>query len=55
MLTPEHGSMSTREHGVYLIMGQTLGLFNNREDMSPRLSYDQIKWVDEVCAHLYGP
>ena len=40
MMTPEHGSMITREHGVYLIMGPTLGLFN-RENMSPRLSYGQ--------------
>ena len=40
MMTPEHDSMITREHGVYFIMWLTLGLFN-RENMSPRLSYDQ--------------
>ena len=40
MMTPEHGSMITREHGVYLIMGPTLGLFN-RVNMFPRLSHDQ--------------
>ena len=40
-MTPEHDSIITREHaGVYLIMGPTLGLFN-RENVSPRLSYDQ--------------
>ena len=39
-MTPEHDSMIRREHRVYSIMGPTFG-FSNRENMSPRLSYDQ--------------
>ena len=30
MMTPEHDSMITREHGVYLVMGATLGLLTEQ-------------------------
>ena len=54
MITPRHDSMITSEHGVYLIMGPTFGLFN-RENIPPSLQWPKIKWIDGVCAHLYGP
>ena len=38
MMSPAH--VITREHGVFLIMGATLGLFD-RANMRTRLSYPQ--------------